>query len=174
MIKGSKYFIIMRGIPGCGKSTVSKQIEKDAQELGMTTVICSTDDFFMVDGVYKFDQKLLGSNHEKNRAKAKYYIGENYDVIIIDNTNLTTKEVEPYCEMGLNSGYIVRLAIPPRLFEMTPEELVQANVHGVPEVTIRRMFDRMESNDEVGEKLKAKFKCTYDSITESLWHDLYV
>jgi predicted kinase len=173
MLKGSKYFIIMRGIPGCGKSTLAQQLEKDAQDLGMTTVICSTDSFFMVEGVYKFDQKLLGPNHEKNRAKAKYYIGEGYDVIIIDNTNLTTKEVEPYCEMGLDAGYIVRLIVPPRLLEMTPEELVAANVHGVPLVSIQRMISRMESNLEIGEKLEEKFKCTYDDLTESLWHDLY-
>lgn len=44
----------MRGLPGSGKSTKAKKI---AGELG---VIYSTDDFFMVNGQYVFDGKMIG------------------------------------------------------------------------------------------------------------------
>ena len=43
----------MRGLPGSGKSTKAKKIAGDVG------VIFSTDDFFMVDGQYKFDPKMI-------------------------------------------------------------------------------------------------------------------
>ena len=43
----------MRGLPGSGKSTKAKKI---AGEHG---VIYSTDDFFMVNGVYVYDAKMI-------------------------------------------------------------------------------------------------------------------
>jgi adenylate kinase family enzyme len=43
----------MRGLPGSGKSTKAKKI---AGEHG---VIYSTDDFFMVNGQYVYDVKMI-------------------------------------------------------------------------------------------------------------------
>lgn len=50
----------MRGLPGSGKSTKAKKIA------GNEGVIYSTDDFFMINGKYTYDPKLIGENHEKN------------------------------------------------------------------------------------------------------------
>ena len=50
----------MRGIPGSGKSTTAKKIA------GETGKIHSTDNYFMVDGEYRFDPKKLKENHEAN------------------------------------------------------------------------------------------------------------
>jgi len=50
----------MRGIPGSGKSTTAKKLA------GETGKIHSTDNYFMVDGVYQFNPKNLSENHEAN------------------------------------------------------------------------------------------------------------
>jgi adenylate kinase family enzyme len=47
----------MRGLPGSGKSTKARKI---AGEVG---VIYSTDDFFMIDGKYIYNPKLIGDYH---------------------------------------------------------------------------------------------------------------
>ena len=52
--------VLMRGLPGSGKSTKAKKI---AGERG---VIYSTDDFFMVNGEYKYNPKMIVEYHENN------------------------------------------------------------------------------------------------------------
>jgi adenylate kinase family enzyme len=47
----------MRGLPGSGKSTKAKKI---AGEKG---VIYSTDDYFMVNGEYKYNPKMILEYH---------------------------------------------------------------------------------------------------------------
>jgi adenylate kinase family enzyme len=50
----------MRGIPGSGKSTTAKKLA------GETGKIHSTDNYFMVDGEYKFDPSKIREYHEAN------------------------------------------------------------------------------------------------------------
>ena len=50
----------MRGLPGSGKSTKAKKIA------GHFGIVYSTDDFYMVNGEYKYDPKMIGEYHEKN------------------------------------------------------------------------------------------------------------
>ena len=49
--------VLMRGLPGSGKSTKANKI---AGEKG---IVYSTDDFFMVDGKYVYDVKMIGEYH---------------------------------------------------------------------------------------------------------------
>ena len=50
-----KIVIINRGIPASGKSSFAKEIVRGIGEYGLTSISCSSDDYFMVDGEYKFD-----------------------------------------------------------------------------------------------------------------------
>ena len=62
---------INRGLPGSGKSTLSKNI---ASVYGVDkTVICSGDDHFTdANGVYKFDQNKLAKAHSEALQKAEH------------------------------------------------------------------------------------------------------
>ncbi len=51
--------VIMRGTPGSGKSYLAGLVHKTALEHGYSSVICSADDFFMVDGKYNFSTAKL-------------------------------------------------------------------------------------------------------------------
>lgn len=55
--KAEKLLILLRGLPGSGKSTKAKKLA------GSTGLVYSTDDFFMVKGEYVYDPKLIGVNH---------------------------------------------------------------------------------------------------------------
>lgn len=50
--------VIVRGAPGSGKSTFAKNQFPNHK-------VFATDDFFMVDGVYKYDKTKIGENHQK-------------------------------------------------------------------------------------------------------------
>lgn len=50
---GAKKMILMRGVPGSGKSYLAEQLAQVAAEEG-SVALHSTDEFFMVDGRYQF------------------------------------------------------------------------------------------------------------------------
>ena len=66
-IKNSKVMIINRGLPGSGKSTLSRSIKSSYED----SIVCSGDDYFMdSNGNYNFDQNLLFEAHLSAQKKA--------------------------------------------------------------------------------------------------------
>jgi hypothetical protein len=149
---------LMRGIPGGGKSTRAKSLAVEAIQDGASSVaICSTDNFFLdKDGVYRFDGKRIGCAHGWNQACARQMMENDINVVIIDNTNTTHKEMAPYKVFAKTHGYdVVEIIIgEDRLFPGMnghPSELedyidmcARRNTHGVPRVNIERMARRFE------------------------------
>jgi tRNA uridine 5-carbamoylmethylation protein Kti12 len=132
-----KRCLIMRGIPGSGKSTLARFL-KGSDSSG---VIHSTDDYFMVDGEYRFDPSKLGENHKKNFEAFCNDIEAGNPLVIVDNTNTQKWEYAAYLNMAEMHGYQVGICSMPH---PSVEVAVARNTHGVPEVAIRRMLDRWE------------------------------
>lgn len=126
--------VIMRGLPGSGKSTRAREIAAQ-----ICATICSTDDFFVVDGKYVFDPSKLGINHALNLKFAQMVISSGRNVII-DNTNVLRSHMQPYIDAAQRSGYEVEIV------EVTCDinTCIARNIHGVPEVAIRRMAAQWE------------------------------
>src|SRR5271155_5233612 len=94
----NQVLVIMQGPSGSGKSTLSKEIAKEYENV----VIFSTDDLFCDEnGVYNFNPKLLGVNHQKNYERAAAALHEGKSVVI-DNTNLQRWECRPYAQAAIN------------------------------------------------------------------------
>lgn len=129
-----KRLTIMRGLPSSGKSTKAK-------ELG--GYICSADDFFVKDGVYTFDPKLISEAHAACRAKAMGAMALDVPHIIIDNTNTQKWEYEKYIRMANDFGYEV-VIVDCGAGSCSFEELAERNVHRVPIETIKKMAARWE------------------------------
>lgn len=131
--------IIMRGIPGSGKSTYIKDQAVNRPENTRWCVI-SADSFFIeiFSGVYRFDPKKIGEAHAFClRSFLSVLKGETrYDHgCFVDNTNTTAVEIAPYYALALAYGAdvkIVRMATP---FEVA----VTRNTHNVPVSTIWKM-----------------------------------
>ena len=69
------FYTFCRGLPGSGKSTLSKQI---ANVYGLDkTVICAGDDFFIdkLTGEYVYDKNKLEDAHASARLKAENACG---------------------------------------------------------------------------------------------------
>jgi energy-coupling factor transporter ATP-binding protein EcfA2 len=125
----SQTLVIMQGHPGSGKSTLAKQIAHviDAE-------VFSTDDFFVENGVYKFDVSKLGQYHKANldRSVEAMKAGKN---VVIDNTNIRSWECLFYCTAAVERGIAVKFVRAIGNFGTT---------HGVPPDKIEQMRQNME------------------------------
>ena len=95
----NKDLIILRGLPGCGKTTLAEKIGK---------AVCSADDYF-VDrkGNYNWNQKFIKKAHQWCQKKCERFMQKNVKTIIISNTNTTDNELNPYYKMAEKYGYSV-------------------------------------------------------------------
>ncbi|XP_075418882.1 NEDD4-binding protein 2-like 1 [Tenrec ecaudatus] len=136
-----KHLYLLRGLPGSGKTTLARQLQRDAPR----AQVFSTDDFFLgEDGTYEFNADLLEEAHRWNQKRARKAMRSGVSPIIIDNTNLLAWEMQPYAAMALENNYEVIFREPATRWKFNVPELARRNVHGVPREKIQRMKERYE------------------------------
>jgi tRNA uridine 5-carbamoylmethylation protein Kti12 len=116
--------IIVRGIPGSGKSTYAKNLMK---LLGTEPEHFEADMFFGKE--YKFDYKYLSDAHKWCQAQTAFALFNNKDVIV-SNTFIKNKEIKPYYEIAL------RYEVDFEIFNLMTE---YGSIHGVPVEVIDKM-----------------------------------
>jgi predicted kinase len=144
-----RLLILMRGVPGSGKSTLAKKLAEDYRLCGYTCEIHSTDNYFMVDGEYRFNLDLLGTNHVKNQQAVKDAMSRGVEVIIVDNTNLSAKERKKYIDAAVTFNYTTEVHDSTTPWAKNAVECAKRNTHGVPLETIQRMLQKLESDTNV-------------------------
>ena len=124
--KTAKKVVILRGLPGAGKSTFTA---------GLDLPVVSADHYFLSpEGEYVFRPEKLPEAHGQcfRRAVEHASRGEGF---VVDNTNLTAVEVAPYVALagayGLDHEIISVVA--------DPEVAFRRQRHGVPRATFERM-----------------------------------
>lgn len=123
-----KTLIIVRGIPGCGKSTFAQLFNG---------VVCTADDYHMKDGKYVWIPQNVAKAHLLCQAKAISSMLMDTPRVIIANTNTTEKEMQPYYDMAKKYGY--------KVFSIIVENRHNGeNEHNVPEETLEKMKQRFE------------------------------
>lgn len=130
-----KVAYIMRGVPGSGKTTVAKMLANG------TGAVCSTDDFFFVDGEYRFDPDQLQKNHDRNFEKFCRSLHEGAPIVICDNTNVKRWHFERYVHAAKQSGYLVVFVV---MSHPRPEVAAKRSIHRVPALTIQLMIEGWE------------------------------
>ena len=142
--KPSQELIVMRGIPGAGKSTKAKSIVGQGK-------IHSTDDVIEAGGDYnEFFAKMIASKdftplsraHSTNLKNAIASMKSGITPVIIDNTNIKQNESKAYIvaalEMGYDDNNIKFVDIGTAGLEAA--ELAKRNAHGVPLEKIEAMI----------------------------------
>lgn len=137
--------ILMRGLPGSGKSYRAKELA------GENGVVLSTDDFFMVDGQYKFAPKFLPAAHAWNQQNADLIMASKVETVVIDNTNTQLWEMRPYVELATKHGYDIEIRHSCTPWATDAEECFKRNTHGVPLEAIKRMRDRYQVVNDIKE-----------------------
>jgi predicted kinase len=127
--------LVLRGLPGSGKSTLIKQFP--------WAVVVSADTFMVDDaGAYSFDPARLPLCHGRClREFTEALVNGRRSLIIVDNTNTTTVECAPYMALAPAFGYKALLVT----LNVLPSTSAARNVHGVGAATIEAMRNRMES-----------------------------
>lgn len=136
----------MRGAPGSGKSTLSRMLAESIFYNEGDYVICSTDSFFIKDGVYKFDPTKLGWAHTQNREKARAAMENGVELVIIDNTNTRRSDMAPYIQMAEQYGYNITEIVVGRLNQASIDTYVERNTHSVPRESIERMVNTLKDS----------------------------
>ncbi len=133
-----KHLIILRGLPGCGKSTFAEYISTFVDNGNVnTSVICTADDYFMKDGEYKFNPYKLIDAHLYSQNKCEEAMKKGVKRIIVANTSVSSKEFEPYVEMAKKYGY--------KVFSIVVENRHgNKNIHNVPDNVLDSMEKRFD------------------------------
>lgn len=138
-----KKLIIVRGIPGSGKTTFAEflfnfiDIEIDA------AILAADDYFYDDDGVYNFDANKLHQAHVHCQQSVENSMildgGKEapLSLIIVHNTSTTPKEMKPYLDLAKKYDYEVTSLIVENRHGNT-------NVHGVPQEVLDKMKNRFE------------------------------
>jgi predicted kinase len=121
--------IIMRGPSGGGKSTKSAELA-----IQYNAVIYSTDEYHYIDGKYEFQPTKLGLFHNLNQKRTIKALQEGKSVIV-DNTNLTMRDVKPYVKAAHDLGIEIMFVVCNGEYK---------NLHGVPEEKVLEMRKRMQ------------------------------
>ena len=133
----SKLLVLLRGLPGSGKSSFAKHMWSDF-------VICEADQFFYdSEGNYNFNPSKLKDAHKYCRDKVETFMSDNeknsqfYPEIVVSNTFTREWEMDEYFKLAKKYDYqIVSLIVENRHGNK--------NVHGVPDSKIEEMRNRFE------------------------------
>ena len=123
-----KQLILLRGLPGSGKSTF-------ANLLGGIHV--EADQYFMQDGEYKFDASKLKQAHNWCKLRVEHSMEDGADKITVSNTFTQEWEMDAYFELAEKYGY--------QTFCLIVENRHDSkNIHGCPDDKIEQMRNRFE------------------------------
>jgi predicted kinase len=139
--------VIMRGVPGSGKTTHINTFKKQG-----TCVVCSADDYQVNErGEYDWRADRQGEAHKGCLSKFLSWLNvwaEDIprktgipDFLVVDNTNTTAAELAPYVRLAEVFGVewkIVRVMCDFRV-------ACERNTHNVPRDKIARMWMTMMS-----------------------------
>lgn len=132
--------IIMRGLPGSGKST---WIQKNLSHLKPPTElwICSADHHLYQDGEYVWTPERLHMAH--SRCQNEFLIAMQSktppQVVVVDNCNLTNRDMRFYVEAAEKAGAEIEI----RTIHTPPEVAMGRQLHGVPQEKYALLVQRL-------------------------------
>lgn len=133
--------IIVRGIPGSGKTTFaelisSTMVDMDEYSHTIKTPVFSADDYFTdKDGNYNWVAERTGAAHANCQDRTRNAMERGLTKICVANTSTTERELKPYYDLAKKYGY--------KVFSIIVENRHDGvNTHGVPAETLAKMTNR--------------------------------
>lgn len=131
--------ILLRGIPGSGKTTLGEVILYTPGAKNTNNVL-SADDFFLDEnGNYIFDPSKLKEAHNQCQQKCAERMKMELSKIVVANTFTQEWEMKPYFDMAERYKYRVHCVVVENRHD-------GKNIHDVPDDKLKIMKDRFEIN----------------------------
>lgn len=131
-----KVLILIRGLPGSGKTTLAKTLAEG--KLG-SYPICSEDDYYKDEnGVYKWSKEKELEAKQLCIADTIKFISFGFTKLFVTNVFLTQKDLEPYLNLAKKYNYRCHV-------------LIAQNTHGNQSVHNVKLedFEEMQRNFEI-------------------------
>ena len=127
--------ILIRGLPGAGKSTVASLIMTGG---GMTDKVIEADTYFYDHmGNYNFDATKLSAAHNYCKSMVEDYMKMMKPKIVVSNTFTQEWEMDAYYNLATKHGYRVHTLI-------VENRHGSKSIHDVPDATMGNMLNRFE------------------------------
>jgi len=141
------FLYIIRGLPGSGKTTLARKLAERYR-----CNFYEADQYFEVDGEYKFDVSKLNAAHRQCFTQTMADLAEGKDAIV-SNTFTTLKEMRDYIECAMADDHLVHVIHCDREY---------GSIHNVPQKSIDRMKNRWLDNRELAKHYNYGITiCTY-------------
>lgn len=130
---------ILRGLPGSGKSTLGEKLAPGR--------CIAADDYFMSDGVYKFDIAALGDAHAYCQKRVDSLMSDDFNQdVAVANTSVRFIHLEPYLKLVQKHNWsfqIIHAEFAGKIVDgkISPYQ----NVHGCPDAQIQKMKSQWEN-----------------------------
>ncbi|XP_019543498.3 NEDD4-binding protein 2 [Aedes albopictus] len=143
--KGYRVMVLMRGAPGSGKSTLARAlVDKTLANGDYRNHIFSADDYFVVNGVYKYQADRIDEAHRFNQNNVLAKARDGWSPIVVDNTHMRLWEMYAYVQIAADNGYYLEVLEPATHWRYNARSLAARNTHGVPEQKIKSMLANYE------------------------------
>ncbi|MHA1220024.1 MAG: AAA family ATPase [Candidatus Heimdallarchaeaceae archaeon] len=130
----NKLLLIIRGVSGCGKTTLGNILVGEANNIAADTYF-----YELGDGEYAFDATKLGEAHAWCKRKVEELLKAGTPRVAVSNTSTRERDVNTYRYLGLDYGYTVAI--------MTVENWHEGvDAHNVPEETLVKMEQQLKNS----------------------------
>ncbi len=128
-----KSIILLRGVPGSGKSTFAKNISNQYKY-----PVFSIDDYFTDEnGIYKFDYSKNHLAYTHCQIRTKEAMQRAVEKIIVDNTFIFDWEMKPYFALAKEFDY--------QLFSVILENYHgHTNLHQIAQADVEKMAAKLK------------------------------
>lgn len=128
--------ILLRGLPGSGKTTLGEVILHSTQ--GSKPDVVSADNYFIDDkGNYNFDSTKLKEAHNNCQQICAERMRLEFSKVVVANTFTEEWEMKPYFDMAERYKYRIHTII-------VENRHGGKNIHGVPDEKLQQMKDRFQ------------------------------
>lgn len=138
----SKVLVLLRGLPGSGKSTRAEELVSCFRTMGATPAVFSADKYFVTRDGYRYDAKKIGLAHNWAYKSTEKAVAAFQSPLIIDNTNTEEFEILNYYNLAYHNWYKFYALEPDTPWAFDVPELAHRNTHHVPADKLSRMLRR--------------------------------